>query len=392
MKETVRLSARARALSPSPTVAADARAKELAAAGRDLVNLTAGEPDFATPDHIADAAVTAIRAGYTHYTAPEGARDCREAVCVKLKRDNGLEYRPEQVVVTVGAKQAIFNALQVLCDPGDEVLIPAPYWVSYTEQVKLAGGVPVPVPTDAERGFCCTAADLAAHLSPRTRLLILNSPNNPTGAVYPAEELRAIAALAREHDLTIISDEIYEAMVYDGARHVSVAGFAPERTVLVNGLSKAYAMTGWRVGYAVGDPAVIRAMVGLQSQTTSNIASIAQKAAVAALTGPQEPVRAMVAQFAARRRYVLDRLAHMPYVRCAPPAGAFYVFPDVSACFGRGCDGPDAFAARLLEEAGLAVVSGTAFGSDRHVRISYAAAQATLERGMDRLEEFLRRL
>jgi aspartate aminotransferase len=386
------ISARARGLSPSPTIAIDTRAKELAAAGRDLVNLSAGEPDFDTPTHVADAAVSAIRGGFTHYTPSEGIRELREAICRKLKRDNGLDYRPDQVVVTVGAKQAIHNALMVLCDPGDEVLVPAPFWVSYTEQVKLAGGVPVTVPTDAAEGFACRAASLEARCTPRTRGLILNSPNNPTGAVYGVSDLREIAELARRKDLWIISDEIYEAMVYDGAEHHSIATFCPERTVVVNGLSKAYAMTGWRVGYAAGDPAVIKAMVGLQSQTTSNISSVSQKAAVQALDGPQEPVRAMVAEFAARRGYVLERLSTMPHIVCRPPQGAFYVFPDVSGCLARGVADVGQLAARLLDEAGLAIVPGTAFGSPSHMRISYAASRAQLTEGMNRLEGFLKQL
>jgi aspartate aminotransferase len=387
----VNISERARALSPSPTIAIDTRAKELAAEGRDIVNLSAGEPDFDTPSHVQDAAIAAIRGGFTHYTPSEGIRELREAICRKLQRENGLEYRPEQVVVTVGAKQAIHNALLVLCNPGDEVLVPSPYWVSYTEQIRLAGGLPVTVSTDAGDGFRCRAADLEARCTPRTRGLILNSPNNPTGAVYPLADLREIAALARRRDLWIISDEIYEAMVYDGAEHHSIAGLCPERAVLVNGMSKAYAMTGWRVGYAAGDPAVIRAMIGLQSQTTSNISSVSQKAAIAALDGPQAPVRAMVAEFAARRSYVLERLSTMPHIVCSPPQGAFYVFPDVSACLGRPGTGDAAqLVGRVLDEAGLAIVPGTAFGLPTHLRISYAASRAHLTEGMNRLEGFLK--
>ena len=388
----MKISARARALSPSPTIAIDTRAKELVAAGRDLINLSAGEPDFDTPVDVADAAVAAIRSGFTHYTPSEGIRELREAICRKLKREDGLDYRPEQVVVTVGAKQALHNALMVLLDPGDEVLVPSPFWVSYTEQIKLAGGTDVQVATDAEQGFRLTAAMLEARCTPQTRGLMLNSPNNPTGAVYPLADLREIAELARRRDLWIISDEIYEAMVYDGAEHHSIAGLCPERTILVNGMSKAYAMTGWRVGYAAGDQAVIKAMIGLQSQTTHNISSISQKAAIAALDGPQEPVRAMVAEFAARRGYVLERLSTMPNLVCQPPRGAFYVFPDVSACLQHGVADVGQLATRLLDEAGLAIVPGTAFGDGRHLRISYASSRNNLTEGMNRLERFLQKL
>ncbi len=387
------ISERAQALSPSPTIAIDTRAKELVAAGRDIVNLSAGEPDFDTPAHVQEAAVAAIRGGFTHYTPSEGIRELREAICRKLKRENGLEYRPEQVVVTVGAKQALHNALLVLCNPGDEVLVPSPFWVSYTEQIRLAGGVPVTVPTDPAEGFACHAADLEARCTPATRGLMLNSPNNPTGAVYGLADLREIAELARRRGLWVISDEIYEAMVYDGAEHHSIAGLCPERTVVVNGLSKAYAMTGWRVGYAAGDPAVIRAMVALQSQTTSNISSVSQKAAVAALDGPHAPVQAMVEEFAARRGYVLERLSTMPNIVCPAPQGAFYVFPDVSAILGgRAAADAAQLAGRVLDEAGLAIVPGTAFGVRGHLRISYAASRATLTEGMNRLEGFLKKV
>jgi aspartate aminotransferase len=396
------LSARARGMSPSPTMAIDGRVKELQASGADLVNLSAGEPDFDTPPEAAEAGIAAIRGGFTHYTPTEGIRDLRAAICEKLLRDNGLEYGPDQVVVTVGAKQALYNALQVLCDPGDQVLVPAPYWVSYTEQAKLAGATPVLVPTDEADGFHVRAEAIAERLTPAAKVLILNSPCNPTGAVLSRRELEAVAEVVLRHPrLVVLADEIYEKLVYGGAEHVSIAALGPEirrRTVVINGLSKAYAMTGWRVGYAAGERPIIAAMASLQSQSTSNVASMAQRAALAALRGPEEPVRRMQEAFARRRAYVLERLGRMPHVRCVHPEGAFYAFPNVSGCLGRRTpagveiDSVDRLCERLLEEAGLGVVPGSAFGSPEHLRISYAASEETLARGMDRLEAFLRGL
>jgi aspartate aminotransferase len=395
---TAWLSERARALAPSPTLAIDSRAKELQSEGADLVNLSAGEPDFDTPAHACDAAIQAMRSGFTHYTAPEGIRELRSAICEKLARDNRLEYEPEQIVVTAGAKQALYNAMQVLCNPGDEVLVPSPYWVSYTEQAKLAGAVPVLVPTREEDGFRLTADALAERLTPRSKLLVLNSPCNPTGAVLARADLEAIGEVVLRHGLLVLADEIYEKMVYDGAAHESLAALDPEikrRTLVINGLSKAYAMTGWRLGYAAGERPVIRAMGALQGQTTGNVTSVAQRAATAALRGPQEPIAAMVAAFAERRALVLEQLGRMPLLRCTAPAGAFYVFPRISEAFGRRTPAgvvisdSDRFCERLLEEAGLAIVPGSAFGSTDHVRLSYAASPEVLRRGLARLGRFL---
>jgi len=394
------VSARARGLSPSPTMAFDARAKALKAEGRDLVNLTAGEPDFPTVPKAAAAAVQAIADGFTYYTEAVGIRPLREAVAAKLLRDNRLQYAPEEIAVTPGAKFALYAAMQVLLDPGDEVLIGSPYWVSYPEQAKLAGAVPVLVPTTAEDGFVLRAADIERRLSPRSKLLVLNSPCNPTGAVIPPEELAAIGEVVLRHPrLYILSDEIYEKMVYGGARHESIAALSPElrrRTVTINGFSKAYSMTGWRIGYTAADREIARAIAHLLSQTTSNITSVAQKAALAALDGTDGEVAAMVAEFGRRREYVLDRLGKMPFVHCPPPGGAFYVFPHVAEALGRttaaGSPLPDvdAFAACLMEEGGLAVVPGTGFGVDGYIRISYAAGLQTLTDACDRLEAFLR--
>ncbi len=394
------LSARARALSPSPTMAFDARAKALRAQGRDLVNLTAGEPDFDTVAQAAEAAVAAIRGGFTRYTEAVGVRSLREAVAAKLRRENGIAYDPDEIAVTTGAKFALYASMQVLCDPGDEVLVPAPYWVSYPEQAKLAGAVPVFVPTEEADGFVVRAALVRRCITPRTKLLVLNSPCNPTGAVIPPAELAAIGEVVLAHPrLFVLSDEIYEKMVYDGAQPGSIAALDPElrrRTVTINGFSKAFAMTGWRLGYTAADRPVARAIAGFLSQTTSNVTSVAQRAAEAALNGTEAAVAAMVAEFAKRRRYVLDRFAAMPGVRLRPPGGAFYVFPNVSAVLGgrspAGHPLPDvdAFALRLMEEGGLATVPGSGFGTAEHVRVSYAASLAELQTGLDRFEAFVR--
>ncbi|MGQ9512691.1 pyridoxal phosphate-dependent aminotransferase [Thermodesulfitimonas sp.] len=393
----MRLSRRATKISPSPTLSIDARAKELAAAGEKIINFGVGEPDFDTPEHIKAAAIEAMARGMTRYTPVAGTLELRQAICAKLLRENGLSYSPAEVVVSCGAKHSLYNALQVLVDEGDEVIVPAPYWVSYVEQVKLAGAEPVVVATRPENDFKLTPAELAAAITPRTRLLILNSPSNPTGSVYTAAELQALAAVVVDAGIWVLSDEIYEKLIYDGAKHVSIASLGPEvkaRTVVVNGVSKAYAMTGWRIGYAAAPAAVAKAMADLQSHSTSNPTSIAQAAAVAALNGPQEPVSAMVAAFAARREYILNRLNTLPDVRCRKPAGAFYVFLDVSAYFGRSFRGKVVesatdLATLLLEEAKVAVVPGAAFGDDRFLRFSYATSRENIAAGMDRLASVL---
>lgn len=393
----MRLARRATKISPSPTLSIDARAKELAAAGEKIINFGVGEPDFDTPEHIKAAAIEAMARGMTRYTPVPGTLELRQAICAKLLRENGLSYSPGEIVVSCGAKHSLYNALQVLVDEGDEVIVPAPYWVSYIEQVKLAGAEPVVVTTRPENDFKLTPAELAAAITPRTRLLILNSPSNPTGSVYTIAELQALAAVVVEADIWVLSDEIYEKLTYDGAKHVSIASLGPEikaRTVVVNGVSKAYAMTGWRIGYAAAPAEVAKAMADLQSHSTSNPTSIAQAAAVAALNGPQEPVSAMVTAFAARREYILERLTALPGVRCRRPAGAFYVFPDVSAYFGRRFKGrvvesATDLAALLLEEAKVAVVPGAAFGDDRFLRFSYATSREKIATGMDRLAAVL---
>jgi len=396
----MKLSERARAISPSPTLAIDARAKEMKAQGIQVINFGAGEPDFDTPQHIKEAAVAALAAGLTKYTPVDGIRELKEAIAAKFYRDNGLNYTPDEIVVSVGAKHSLYNAIQVLCDEGDEVIIPAPYWVSYVEQVKLAGALPRVVRTSLANGFKLTPEELRVALGPRTRLLILNSPSNPTGAVYSRRELEALAEVALSAGLTIIADEVYEKLVYDNHRHVSIASVAPEvkaRTVVINGVSKAYAMTGWRIGYLGAPREVARAITRLQSHSTSNPTSVAQAAALAALNGPQEPVQEMLAAFARRRVYILERLQALPGVVCPAPGGAFYVFPDFSAYFGKAYRGKRIanstdLAQILLEEAQVAVVPGVAFGDDNCIRFSYATSRATIGEGLDRLTRVLKEI
>ncbi len=386
---------RVQQLVPSATLAISNKARQLKAEGKDVLSFAAGEPDFDTPEHIKAAAIRAIQEGFTKYTANAGIPELRDAVATKLKRDNGLHYTRDQVFVSCGGKHSLYNVFQALLDPGDEVIIPAPYWVSFPEQVKLCGAVPVLAHTSEQNGFRLNRQVLEPVVTPRTKMLVLNSPSNPTGAALSRDELAGVSALANERDFWILADETYEALVYDGYQHVSIASLSDatyRRTILVNSLSKAYAMTGWRLGYAAGALDVIKAMDGLQSQMTSNPTSVAQRAAVAALAGPQEPVYAMRDEFARRRRYVVDRLNQMPGIRCGSPEGAFYVFPNVSALYGTRYEGgtvtnSTSFSAYLLDRALIAVVPGVEFGNDAHIRISYATSMANLEKGLDRMAE-----
>jgi aspartate aminotransferase len=367
------------------------------AAGEKVINFGVGEPDFDTPEHIKAAAVDAIRAGMTKYTPVAGTVELKKAIVQKLRRDQNLEYDPAQIVVSVGAKHSLYNAIQVLCQPGDEVILPAPYWVSYLEQIKLAGARPVIVNTAMENGFKLTPAGLSAAVTSHTRLLILNSPGNPTGAVYTGAELQALAEIILKHEMAVISDEIYEKLIYDGLEHISIVSLSPalkERTVIINGVSKAYAMTGWRIGYAAAPLPVASAMADLQSHATSNPASIAQQAAVAALAGPQEPLGQMVAEFASRRDYMLERLLIIPGLVCNRPGGAFYLFPNVQAYFGWPYQGKvirsaSDLAEVLLDEARVAVVPGAAFGNDNYFRLSYATSLKNIEDGLNRMAAVL---
>ncbi|MGB9904589.1 MAG: pyridoxal phosphate-dependent aminotransferase [Desulfotomaculales bacterium] len=393
----MKLAARAEKISPSPTLSIDAQAKKMAAAGINVINFGAGEPDFDTPEHIKEAAVEALRKGATKYTPVGGTPALKEAIAKKLKADNGLDYSPEEIVVSCGAKHSLYNAIMALVDEGDEIILPAPYWVSYIEQIKLAGGRPVIVQTRQENGFKLTVEELESVITPRTRMIILNSPGNPTGAVYSKEELAALGEVLLRARITIISDEIYEKLVYDDVGHVSIASLDPgfkELTVVINGVSKAYSMTGWRIGYAAAPASVAKAMTDLQSHSTSNPTSIAQAASVAALTGTQEPLARMVAEFKRRRDYMLERIAAIPGVECHRPGGAFYLFPSVEKLLGRTYKGrrigsASDLAAVLLEEAQVAVVPGVAFGDDRCFRLSYATSMENIKEGCDRIAEVL---
>jgi aspartate aminotransferase len=394
------ISQRAQRTSPSPTLAITAKARKMREEGIDVLSFGAGEPDFDTPEFIKEAAVTALREGFTKYTPTAGIEPLRKAICDKLWRDNGLKYEPNQIIVTCGGKHALYNAFQVICDPGDEVIIPAPYWVSYPEMVKLADGVPVFVYADESTGFVPTIDAIREKISARTRAIVVNSPCNPTGAVFHRQRLKEIAALALRHDLYIVSDEIYEKMVYDGHEHVSIASLGEEvkkRTILVNGMSKAYSMTGWRIGYAAAERELIAAMTRIQDQSTSNPTSIAQKAALAALQAPEDTVKRMVAAFAERRRAIVDGLNRIPGFRCAEPGGAFYAFPNVSALYGkrwgdRVINNSDAFAEYLLEVARVAVVPGSGFGADENIRLSYACSLDTIRNGLARIADAVQAL
>jgi aspartate aminotransferase len=389
-----RVSERVRALKPSETLALSARARELRARGERVVSFAAGEPDFDTPEHVRTAAVEAIQSGHTRYTEVGGTAALRQAIVAKLGAQNGLTYEPRQIVVSNGAKHSIWNALFTLLEPGDEVLCPVPYWVSFPEIVRLVGGVPVPVPP-APGTVKVSPAELERAITPRTRLLILNSPNNPSGAVYRREEIEALAEIVVRHDLQVLSDEIYETLVYGDVSHVSIASLGAElqeRTVLVNGVSKTWAMTGWRLGYAAAPRDVAEAMERLQGQTTSNASSVSQQAALRALTGDPRPALEMRDRFAARRDLIVDRVARLSGVRLVPPDGAFYVFPDFSERI-RGARNGVADSASLcdylIDEAKIVCVPGSAFGMEGHLRLSYAISERDITDGMDRLEEAL---
>jgi len=389
------LSERVMKIKPSPTLAMDAKAKAMKAQGLDIVNFGVGEPDFDTPDHIKEAAIKAIRDGFTKYTPVGGIDALKDAIIDKLKGDNGVEYKREEIIVSCGAKHSLYNISQAFYNPGDEVLIPAPYWVSYPDQVLLSGATPVFVNTSEENSFMLKPEDLEAKITPKTKALILNSPSNPTGFVYDRKTLEAIAEIVVRNNIYVVSDEVYEKLLYEGREHVSIASFGKEirdRTILVNGLSKSHAMTGWRMGYTAGPADLIRAMTNIQSQSTSNPTSITQAAAVAALRGPQESVGVMRNEFDRRRKFLVDGLNSIEGIRCLPPTGAFYAFPNVSALYGkkageRSINCSLDFALYLLEEAKVALVHGEPFGNDNHVRISYATSMETIEKALVRIRQ-----
>jgi aspartate aminotransferase len=389
------LADRVKSIKPSPTLAVDAKAKAMKAEGIDVVGFGAGEPDFNTPENIKQAAIKAINDNYTRYLPVPGTDELKDAIINKLKTDNGIVYERPEVIVSTGAKHSLYNIAQALYGPGDEIIIPAPFWVSYPDQVLLNDATPVIVQTKLEDGFVLTPAAFKAAITPKTKALILNSPSNPTGMGYDRAALTAIAAIAVEHGIYVISDEIYEKIVYDGFKHVSIASLGPDikaLTLTVNGLSKSHAMTGWRMGYAAGPKDVIGAMSKIQSQSTSNTCSIVQKASVEALTGPQDFIGVMVAEFDKRRKYILERLLAIPGLECPTPQGAFYVFPKVSTYYGRSFGGKKIansadISAYLLDEAKVAVVSGDAFGADEYIRLSYATSMSVIEKGLDRIEK-----
>lgn len=392
-----RVTERVAALKPSETLALAARARELRARGEKVISFAAGEPDFDTPVHIQDAAVEAIRGGQTHYTDVGGVPALRAAVAETIRRDSGVVYAPKEIVVANGAKHAIWNACFTLLSPGDEVVIPVPYWVTFPEIVRVLGGEPVFVQPPAG-AYKVRPEDIDRAVTPRTRLLVLNSPNNPSGAVYAPEEIEAIAGLAVRRGLFVLSDEIYERLVYGQARHVSIASFGPEiraRTVLVSGVSKTWAMTGWRIGYAAAPLDIADAMERLQGQSTSNPSSISQQAALRALTGDPGAALAMKAEFAVRRERVIERLGRIAGVRLVPPEGAFYAFPDLSARIAsarNGVSDSTTLCDFLIDEAKIVCVPGSAFGMDGHLRISYAIAERDIAEGLDRLERALDRM
>ena len=394
------LSARAQKIKPSPTLAMDAKAKAMKASGVDVVNFGVGEPDFDTPDNIKEAAIKAIKDGFTKYTPVGGIDPLKDAITEKFRKDNDLEYVREEIIVSCGAKHSLYNIAQALYGPGDEIIIPSPYWVSYPDQVLLNDARPVFVKTHEKDKFLLRPDVLESYVTKKTKAIILNSPSNPTGFTYDKKTLEGVADIALRHNLYVISDEIYEKLTYDGFKHTSIASLSKEikaRTLIVNGLSKSYAMTGWRIGYAAGSRDIIKAMTNIQSQSTSNPTSIAQKAAVEALTGPQDFIKTMLAEFDKRRKFLVSGLNSIPGISCLTPTGAFYAFPNTSKLYGKQADGnkiasSSDLALYLLEKASVALVPGDAFGDNDYVRLSYATSMENLKKGVDRIKEAVNKL
>ncbi|HYG21259.1 MAG TPA: pyridoxal phosphate-dependent aminotransferase [Verrucomicrobiae bacterium] len=386
-----RISQRAASLSPSLTLAIDSKAKQMKAEGLDVVGFGAGEPDFDTPQHIKDACAKALADGFTKYTPASGIPELRQAIADKFKRENNLTYKASQVIVSCGGKHSCYNVILATCQEGDEVIIPAPYWLSYPEMVKLAGAQPVILETSDKTEFKVTPEQLRAAITPRTRLFVLNSPSNPTGTVYTPEEIRALGDICVEKGVLVMSDEIYEHLLYDGARHVSVAGFSPahyDHTIVVHGFAKAWSMTGWRLGFLAAPEPIARAIDAIQSHSTSNPTSFAQKGAVAALNGPQDHLPKWLGEFSRRRQFAWQKLNGIPGISCVNARGAFYLFPNISKTGLKSAE----FCARLLEQEKVAAVPGIAFGADDYIRLSYATSMANLEKGLDRIEKFARGL
>jgi aspartate aminotransferase len=385
------ISTRAAQLTPSLTLSIDSKAKAMKSEGIDICGFGAGEPDFDTPDHIKAAAIAALEAGFTKYTPSSGLPELRQAIADKLAADNGLEYRPSQVIVSNGAKHSCYNAILATCERGDEVIIPSPYWVSYPDMVRLAGAEPVIVPTSERNNWKMTAEEFENAMTPRTKMVIMNSPGNPSGSVYTREELEAIVAVAAEEDIYILSDEIYEKLIYDDAQHVSIASLSKQAydlTITVNGFSKSYAMTGWRLGYMGAPEEIAKAVDSIQSHSTSNPCSFAQKGAIAALKGDQQPLSDMHDEFDMRRNYMYERISKIPNITAVRPQGAFYVLVNISQL---GLSSQN-FSDRLLSKANVAVIPGVAFGDDRTIRLSYATSIDVIKKGLDRFQDFCRTL
>ncbi|MED1863697.1 pyridoxal phosphate-dependent aminotransferase [Fictibacillus nanhaiensis] len=389
----MKLAKRVEALTPSTTLAITAKANQLKAEGHDVIALGAGEPDFNTPIHIIEAAYQSMKEGHTKYTASGGLLTLKKAIVNKLQQDQGLTYETSEIIVSTGAKHSLYSLFQAILDEGDEVITPIPYWVSYPEQVKLADGTPVYLEGKEENGFKITAEDLEKVITKQTKALILNSPSNPTGSLYSADELRAIGEVCLEHDVLIVSDEIYEKLVYGGVKHTSIAELSPElkkQTIIINGLSKSHAMTGWRIGFAAGDAKIIKAMTNLDSHSTSNPTTTSQHGALAAYNGTQEPVEEMRQAFEERMNKVYDRLITIPGITCVKPNGAFYLFPNATeAVKMTGFSSVDEWVEALLEEEKVALVPGSGFGAPDNVRLSYATSLDTIMEALDRIERFI---
>jgi aspartate aminotransferase len=389
----MKLAKRVEALTPSTTLAITAKANALKAEGHNVIGLGAGEPDFNTPIHIIEAAYQSMKEGHTKYTASGGLVSLKKAISDKLKKDQGLTYEISEIIVSTGAKHSLYSLFQAIIDEGDEVIIPIPYWVSYPEQVKLAGGVPVYVEGKEENQFKITAEDLRKSITDQTKALILNSPSNPTGSLYTADELKAIGEVCLQEDVLIVSDEIYEKLIYGGAKHTSIAELSPElkeQTIIINGLSKSHAMTGWRIGFAAGNAKIIKAMTNLDSHSTSNPTTISQHGALAAYNGTQEPVEEMRQAFEERMNKVYERLITLPGITCVKPNGAFYLFPNATEAVNMtGFSSVDEWVEAILEEEKVALVPGSGFGAPDNVRLSYATSLDTIMEALDRIERFI---
>lgn len=394
------ISERVKNINPSQTLAITAQALKMKQEGKKVISFAAGEPDFDTPENIREKAISAIREGFSHYTASSGIIELKEAVIEKLKKDNRVEYKPSEIIISTGAKQCLFNTILTICDPGDEVLLPAPCWVSYTEQIKFAGAVPVFIITHQEEDFKLSASQVEEKITPRTKLIILNSPNNPTGAVYDPEKLKKIAQLLLKYNIYCICDEIYEKLIYDNVKHLSIASLSDEikeRIITINGVSKSYAMTGWRIGYAAGPEEIIKGMSKIQGHSTSNPNSIAQKASVEALNGKQDTIEEMRKAFDERRKYMVKRLNGIEGISCLIPAGAFYAFPNVGKILERGIEyngkkinNSFDLSNFILKEAEVALIPGSAFEAEGYLRLSYTASMEDIKEGLNRIEKILR--